>query len=81
MSAKPIIIKKLTIPYQEKELEHSLSKLAILDQEIVGWLNRTSQMLSVPPWPMYRRKPLAWQKPRLNVETETTVHSKSKKKK
>ncbi|XP_065333172.1 signal peptidase complex subunit 1 [Cloeon dipterum] len=35
-------------------------------------------LLTVPPWPMYRRKPLQWQKQK---ESESTTHSKSKKKK
>ncbi|CAB3384351.1 Hypothetical predicted protein [Cloeon dipterum] len=34
-------------------------------------------LLTVPPWPMYRRKPLQWQKQK---ESESTTHSKSKKK-
>ncbi|XP_078042920.1 signal peptidase complex subunit 1-like [Augochlora pura] len=32
-------------------------------------------LITVPPWPMYRRKPLDWQKP------QTTITTKLKKKK
>merc|ERR1712150_211187 len=35
-------------------------------------------MLTVPPWPMYRQKPLTWQKPRPENDSG---ESKSKKKK
>ncbi|XP_054711560.1 signal peptidase complex subunit 1-like [Uloborus diversus] len=36
-----------------------------------------SCILTLPPWPMYRKKPLQWQKPR----EEGTEINKSKKKK
>ncbi|XP_055851434.1 signal peptidase complex subunit 1 [Episyrphus balteatus] len=36
-------------------------------------------LLTVPPWPIYRRRPLNWQKPR--PETTTTNGEESKKKK
>ncbi|XP_053971116.1 signal peptidase complex subunit 1 [Hylaeus anthracinus] len=32
-------------------------------------------IITLPPWPMYRRKPVEWQKPQL----ETTVKQKKKK--
>ncbi|KAF3430576.1 hypothetical protein E2986_12104 [Frieseomelitta varia] len=32
-------------------------------------------LITVPPWPMYRRKPLDWQKP----QSEVTVKQKKKK--
>ncbi|XP_059478928.1 signal peptidase complex subunit 1 [Neocloeon triangulifer] len=39
-------------------------------------------LVTVPPWPMYRRKPLQWQKPRpVSDASDATSHSKSKKKK
>ncbi|XP_008478286.1 signal peptidase complex subunit 1 [Diaphorina citri] len=37
-----------------------------------------ASVLTVPPWPMYRRKPLNWQKPR---NTDDQSSSKNKKKK
>ncbi|RWS29628.1 signal peptidase complex subunit 1-like protein [Leptotrombidium deliense] len=36
-----------------------------------------ASLLTLPPWPMYRRKPLNWQKP----AEETANSSKNKKKK
>ncbi|XP_067000338.2 signal peptidase complex subunit 1 isoform X2 [Anabrus simplex] len=37
-------------------------------------------LVTVPPWPMYRRKPLQWQKPRSeNDVSESSVKSKKKK--
>lgn len=27
-------------------------------------------LITVPPWPMYRRKPLDWQKPQCGVTTK-----------
>ncbi|XP_043248504.1 signal peptidase complex subunit Spase12 [Colletes latitarsis] len=32
-------------------------------------------LITVPPWPMYRRKPVEWQKP----QSEVSVKSKKKK--
>ncbi|XP_014273192.1 signal peptidase complex subunit 1 [Halyomorpha halys] len=37
-------------------------------------------VVTVPPWPMYRRKPLQWQKPRPESE-QSEPHLKQKKKK
>lgn len=37
-------------------------------------------LITVPPWPMYRRKPLQWQKPRPESEL-CEMHQKQKKKK
>lgn len=37
-------------------------------------------LVTVPPWPMYRLKPLQWQKPRYEGD-QTETMSKSKKKK
>ncbi|KAJ8890542.1 hypothetical protein PR048_010051 [Dryococelus australis] len=37
-------------------------------------------LVTIPPWPMYRRKPLQWQKPRPEGDT-AEQSSKSKKKK
>lgn len=45
-----------------------------------------ASILTIPPWPIYRRKPLNWQKPRPEPQpvatggTETTESSKKKKK-
>ncbi|GLH07189.1 hypothetical protein R5R35_001722 [Gryllus longicercus] len=37
-------------------------------------------LVTVPPWPMYRRKPLQWQKPRPECDgTESVMKSKKKK--
>jgi len=37
-------------------------------------------IITVPPWPIYRRKPLMWQKPRSENEL-SEPHQKPKKKK
>jgi Microsomal signal peptidase 12 kDa subunit (SPC12) len=37
--------------------------------------------VTVPPWPMYRRKPLNWQKAVSSVDSAAAAQSKSKKKK
>ncbi|KAJ9592437.1 hypothetical protein L9F63_015853 [Diploptera punctata] len=37
-------------------------------------------LITIPPWPMYRRKPLQWQKPRPeNDSSEQSTKSKKKK--
>ncbi|KAK6640013.1 Signal peptidase complex subunit 1 [Polyplax serrata] len=38
-------------------------------------------LITVPPWPMYRRKPLQWQKPRPDSDFHNEPTGKSKKKK
>ncbi|EEB14979.1 conserved hypothetical protein [Pediculus humanus corporis] len=38
-------------------------------------------LMTVPPWPMYRRKPLQWQKPRPDSDYNNESSGKSKKKK
>ena len=37
--------------------------------------------MTVPPWPMYRRKALQWQKPRPDSDYNNESSGKSKKKK
>ncbi|XP_065072952.1 signal peptidase complex subunit 1 [Ochlerotatus camptorhynchus] len=43
-----------------------------------------ASILTIPPWPIYRRKPLSWQKPRPEPQSTTggteTESSKKKKK-
>ncbi|XP_069691032.1 signal peptidase complex subunit 1 [Periplaneta americana] len=39
-----------------------------------------ASIVTIPPWPMYRRKPLQWQKPRPESDTSEQP-TKSKKKK
>ncbi|XP_046562394.1 signal peptidase complex subunit 1-like [Haliotis rubra] len=40
-----------------------------------------SCLLTLPPWPMYRRKPLQWQKPRPKADGDgANTQQKSKKK-
>ncbi|XP_054268630.1 signal peptidase complex subunit 1-like [Macrosteles quadrilineatus] len=46
---------------------------------IVGAGFALAAIVTIPPWPMYRRKPLQWQKPRTEGEGES--HQKTKKKK
>ncbi|XP_055902090.1 signal peptidase complex subunit 1 [Eupeodes corollae] len=36
-------------------------------------------LLTVPPWPIYRRRPLNWQKPRPEVTTNGEESKKKKK--
>lgn len=38
-----------------------------------------SAMLTLPPWPMYRRKPLSWQPARNREEVPSSVKGKKKK--
>ncbi|XP_071454728.1 signal peptidase complex subunit 1 [Hetaerina americana] len=38
-------------------------------------------MVTIPPWPMYRQKPLQWQKPRPENEHSREQTTKSKKRK
>jgi signal peptidase complex subunit 1 len=38
-------------------------------------------LLTLPPWPIYRRKPLQWQKPKSDDSTHKETVPKSKKKK
>ncbi|XP_041377840.1 signal peptidase complex subunit 1-like [Gigantopelta aegis] len=40
-----------------------------------------SCLLTLPPWPMYRKKPLQWQKHKVESETDTTTPSQQKSKK
>ncbi|XP_070561628.1 signal peptidase complex subunit 1-like [Ptychodera flava] len=40
-----------------------------------------SCLLTLPPWPMYRRNPLSWQKPRAEENTEEDGKEKDKKQK
>ncbi|KAG8268048.1 signal peptidase complex subunit 1 [Homalodisca vitripennis] len=46
---------------------------------IVGAGFALAAIVTTPPWPMYRRKPLPWQKPRSDSDGEP--HQKPKKKK
>uniref|UniRef100_E2J7F1 Signal peptidase complex subunit 1 n=3 Tax=Triatominae TaxID=70999 RepID=E2J7F1_9HEMI len=46
---------------------------------IVGAGFALAAIVTVPPWPMYRRKPLQWQKPRLESD-QGDVHQKPKNK-
>ncbi|XP_014254040.1 signal peptidase complex subunit 1 [Cimex lectularius] len=47
---------------------------------IVGAGFVLAAIVTIPPWPMYRRKPLQWQKPRPDGD-QGDNHQKSKKKK
>lgn len=47
---------------------------------IVGAGFALAAIVTVPPWPMYRRKPLQWQKPRSESD-QSDAHQKPKKKK
>ncbi|XP_022186890.1 signal peptidase complex subunit 1 [Nilaparvata lugens] len=47
---------------------------------IVGAGFALASIVSIPPWPMYRRKPLQWQKPRPDNSTESSQKSSKKKK-
>jgi len=38
-------------------------------------------ILTIPPWPIYRRKALTWQKPRAKPAENDTTETKEKKKK
>ncbi|CAK9829244.1 Signal peptidase complex subunit 1 [Anthophora retusa] len=42
---------------------------------ILGAGSVLAALITIPPWPMYRRKPLNWQKP----QSEVTVKQKKKK--
>lgn len=37
-------------------------------------------LVTVPPWPIYRRRPLNWQKPRQDTSTLSSGDEKKKKK-
>ena len=37
--------------------------------------------LTLPPWPIYRRSPIQWQKPRADAEPETKEAAPAKEKK
>ncbi|XP_055370899.1 signal peptidase complex subunit 1 [Condylostylus longicornis] len=38
-----------------------------------------ASLLTIPPWPIYRRKPLNWQKPRYENQTNSDDSKKKKK--
>lgn len=38
-------------------------------------------LVTVPPWPIYRKKPLNWQKPRQEPSTSSTTQSPTDDKK
>ncbi|XP_055526279.1 signal peptidase complex subunit 1 [Wyeomyia smithii] len=40
-----------------------------------------ASILTIPPWPIYRRKPLNWQKARLEPQSATTGDNEMSKKK
>lgn len=43
------------------------------------WFARVQ--LTIPPWPIYRKKPLNWQKPRPDSQTAQSAGDETKKKK
>ncbi|XP_052865660.1 signal peptidase complex subunit 1 [Anopheles cruzii] len=40
-----------------------------------------ASLLTIPPWPIYRKKPLNWQKPRPDTQTTQSSSDDTKKKK
>uniref|UniRef100_A0A182PRH3 Signal peptidase complex subunit 1 n=1 Tax=Anopheles epiroticus TaxID=199890 RepID=A0A182PRH3_9DIPT len=40
-----------------------------------------ASILTIPPWPIYRKKPLNWQKPRPDSQTTQSAADETKKKK
>ncbi|XP_053681335.1 signal peptidase complex subunit 1 [Anopheles nili] len=40
-----------------------------------------ASILTIPPWPIYRKKPLNWQKPRPESQSATNTSDDTKKKK
>ncbi|XP_058058265.1 signal peptidase complex subunit 1 [Anopheles bellator] len=40
-----------------------------------------ASLLTIPPWPIYRKKPLNWQKPRPDSQTTQSSSDDTKKKK
>ncbi|XP_075216488.1 signal peptidase complex subunit Spase12 [Lycorma delicatula] len=46
---------------------------------IVGAGFVLASLVTIPPWPMYRRKPLPWQKPRSENAGESNQKTKKKK--
>ncbi|EAA09008.3 signal peptidase complex subunit 1 [Anopheles arabiensis] len=40
-----------------------------------------ASILTIPPWPIYRKKPLNWQKPRPDSQTAQSAGDETKKKK